>query len=270
MPENESEVELEVANHSGFLLWNDRKLVVFYTNDLACTPSQDILDWKSPEAVKCVHGLCAINRWTGSEVFHRSTIEVPAIVAAYNLFMNGVDRMDQVRSTAPARRAERRLSMSIFTWLLDLSSHNAFAIYSQLRGMDKSLPNITFQEFKRRIAEQLVNPLRSSRKSSSRPQCDGGKRNLPPCEITETEAQTEMRKGDMRGVHVLLKTKNSTTARCFVCSLQQKVTRVRETCVGCKKGFLYQLFRCVSFPERLDGKARHFEYFSWRTKLRKI
>lgn len=39
-------------------------------------------------------------------------ILVPTIVAAYNLTMNGVDRVDQLRSTNPTRRKEQRLPVS--------------------------------------------------------------------------------------------------------------------------------------------------------------
>ncbi len=45
--------------------------------------------------IHAVNGTCIIRRWTGSEVMHQSSIEVPAIVGAYNLFMNTANRMDQ-------------------------------------------------------------------------------------------------------------------------------------------------------------------------------
>ena len=92
--------------------------------------------------------MCEIERWLGNEVIRRSQITVPAIVAAYNIFMNSVDRMDQLRAAAPCRRKETRLNMSLFTWVLDLSVHNAYSVFSHLRTEDHTIENIPFQEFK--------------------------------------------------------------------------------------------------------------------------
>jgi hypothetical protein len=81
----------------------------------------------SPEAIQSVNGTCTIRRWTGLEVMHYSMFEVPAIVRAYNLFMNAVDRIDQIRSSCPTRRREKRVSMTLFTFVLDLAIINACA-----------------------------------------------------------------------------------------------------------------------------------------------
>ena len=45
-------------------------------------------------AVHCVGGLAKVSRWTGTEVLHRTDFWVAAPIVAYNMFMNGVDRMD--------------------------------------------------------------------------------------------------------------------------------------------------------------------------------
>ena len=111
-----------------------------------------------------------MSRWTGEEVFHRSVVEVPTLIAAYNIFMNSVDRMDQISSTAPTRRAEKRLKMTIFTWILDLALHSTNEVYVQLRRMDKSFRDTNFQEFKRRVEEQLELPLRTTQDANQCPQ----------------------------------------------------------------------------------------------------
>ncbi|OWZ21005.1 hypothetical protein PHMEG_0004526 [Phytophthora megakarya] len=49
-----------------------------------------------------------------------------ATVVAYTIFTNGVDRVDQLRSTNPTRRKEKRLSISLLTWAIDLALINAF------------------------------------------------------------------------------------------------------------------------------------------------
>ena len=118
-----------IADKAGYIVWRDSKVVIFYTNDLLNAPTNPILDGDSEEAILCVRGLGAIRRWTGTEILHRSTFQVPAPIVAYNQYMNSVDRMDQRRAVNPTRRREKRLHMSIFTYLLDLAVHNAYAIY---------------------------------------------------------------------------------------------------------------------------------------------
>ncbi len=115
----------DIAENAGFAVLKDAKVVVFYTNDLKATPTAPMLPMESDEAIDAVNGTCIIRRWTGSEVMHRSSIEVPAIVGAYNSFMNAVDRMDQIRSSCPTRRREKRVSMTLFTLVLVLAIINA-------------------------------------------------------------------------------------------------------------------------------------------------
>ena len=84
-----------VAENAGYIVWKDKKIVIFYTNDLASSPSVPILDGSEPEARSAVHGLAILSRWTGKEIFHRTLFSVPSPIVAYNMFMNSVDRMDQ-------------------------------------------------------------------------------------------------------------------------------------------------------------------------------
>ena len=62
------------------------------------------MDENDEEAIEAVHGLVNVARWTGSEVMHRTLFPVPAVVAAYNCYMNSVDRMDQIQASAPTKR----------------------------------------------------------------------------------------------------------------------------------------------------------------------
>eukprot|EP00171_Calliarthron_tuberculosum_P002448 IDg2448t1 len=90
------------------------------------TPSEDVLRDIDKEAVECVHGLSNV-RMDWEEVFHRSVIQVPAVISAYNIFMNSVDRMDQLR--IQSRIAER---------LTDESSSNSTSEIYSLRGNKRS------------------------------------------------------------------------------------------------------------------------------------
>ena len=56
--------EKVVAQNCGYIVFKDKNIVTFYTNALADTPNRAV-DCASEHAVKCVHGLEIIKRWTG-------------------------------------------------------------------------------------------------------------------------------------------------------------------------------------------------------------
>ena len=175
---NESDI-LEVANEycivakrCGFIVFHDKKPVVFYTNDLADTPQTLFGDKSDEHAVRCVHGLATLFRWTGDSYHAKQSFKVPAPVVAYNLFMNGVDRADQMRSTNACRRKEKHLHMTIWHFVVDLCILNAFQVYLKLRNsqlidakkqgteeeeirMAKEMP---LREFKRKVCVALCMP----------------------------------------------------------------------------------------------------------------
>ncbi|KAK1938778.1 hypothetical protein P3T76_008853 [Phytophthora citrophthora] len=86
-------------------------------------------------------------------------------IVAYNLLMNSVDRVDQLRSTNPIRRKEKRLSMSILTWTIDLALINVFALFQKIAGVQAS--RVKLREFKRRVAESLT-PVQRMRMENAR------------------------------------------------------------------------------------------------------
>ncbi len=148
-----------IAEKTGYIVFKDSKVVIFYSNDLAETPQEPMLESNDARAVTCVHGLAKLFRWTGDQLLHRKIFMVPAVIVAYNKFMNGVDRMDQYRSTNATQRKEKRVSMTLFTLFLDLAVSQAFAIYNRLASDDKDIAqNVKFSDFKRKICESLVLP----------------------------------------------------------------------------------------------------------------
>ena len=146
----------EIAKKAGYIVWLDKQPVTFYTNDLYCDVPGDIVRGDDEEAIKCVHGVVKINRWMGNESMKRTEIMAPAVVVAYNFFMNGVDRMDQARAVNPTRRREKRVGMSLFTWAIDIACHNGYCI------MKKMMPkaNVSLREYKRQLSVLLTEPHR--------------------------------------------------------------------------------------------------------------
>lgn len=214
---------------------------MFYTNDLSATPSQPILGSDVPESVFCVQGLAPLNHWTGGEVLHRTILMVPAFVTAYNIFMNAVDRMDQHRSTNPTRRKEKRLPMTIFTLLLDLSVHNAYALHKVLEPSRQ----ISYREFKWGISEKLVEAHLLSR--NRRPRREDGENS------GHSTGPGIERMGDIMLNHMLLENVNKTGVVCYLCHVLDNSKR-RSTiygCAQCGKGFHVNCFTMYHFQNAL-------------------
>lgn len=143
------------SEKSGFRIFRDRAVVVFYTNDLKEKPNQSIEPHTDPHTIECVHGTADLHRWLGSESMRRTVLKAPACIVAYNLFMNAVSRVDQVHAASPMMRKEHTISMRVLTFLIDSSLQNAFAIY---RTMGESAIK-TFCDFKLEGEEMLCTPL---------------------------------------------------------------------------------------------------------------
>ena len=105
---------LQISPNSGYIVWKNRKIAILFSNDLDGTPSEDILSSETEEALCCVHRTELINRWSNVSVYHQECIQSPDIVADYNIFMNGVDKLDQMSSMNPTHRREKRLQMTLF------------------------------------------------------------------------------------------------------------------------------------------------------------
>ncbi|KAG6974949.1 hypothetical protein JG688_00002810, partial [Phytophthora aleatoria] len=154
-----------ISPFDGYIVFKDKQAVVFYTNDLSSTPPGSVLSGDNSRAIACVHGLCPIRRWTGSVIMHRTTFMLPTLVAAYNLAMNAVDRVDQRQSTNLTRRKEMRLTMSMLAWALDLCALNAFELSRKVQPVGTA--SVSVREFKRQLAEALTAPTLQQRQHSN-------------------------------------------------------------------------------------------------------
>jgi hypothetical protein len=92
---------------------------------------------------------------------HRTCFRVPSFIVAYNAFMSGVCRLDQKRATNATKRRERKVYMSIFTYVLDLACTQAHALFVFTQTKTKKNEKLfDFVEFKCQIAQDLVVPWR--------------------------------------------------------------------------------------------------------------
>lgn len=85
--------------------------------------------------MKCIHGLVEIGRCQGKEVCILQLSRFP-IVLAYNSFVNGVDRHDQLRAGNSTTRREHRVPMSTVAFFLNASVMSCYEMYQSLMDMD--------------------------------------------------------------------------------------------------------------------------------------
>ena len=93
-----------------------KKVIPFYTNNLAFTPDADILYVEDTQAINAVHGLAPLKMWCGMESLQRKMVMVPAPIVAYKIFMGSVDIIDQ-KTNALVLNAKRSIYQRIFSSL---------------------------------------------------------------------------------------------------------------------------------------------------------
>ena len=146
--------------------------------------------------------------------------------------MNSVDRFDQYRQTNCTERREKRVPMSILTFLLDAAINNAYALYQKLKIDD----TVNFKEFKRRIASQLA------------PEIINNEEIVPETSNSTPESVASNQ-------HMLLENNNKTRNECYLCRLLKpddwktkkgrkpaKATSTKYTCLQCNKAFCVNCF----------------------------
>ena len=150
-----------------------------------------------------------------------------------------------MRPTNPTKRAETRIHLTLWTYLLDLYVHQAYCIYKVLLCNKKLWKQkicwtmvtkpITFFEFKRRICEQMVGPYLKDRT-----------RRLNSTNQTLSEQNEEGIHVGRRNEHILLENKyikGDNRVSCHLCTLLGKgIRRSHYGCMHCQKGFHVNCF----------------------------
>lgn len=233
------------------------------------------MTWKDKRAVDCVHGLAPMKRWLGDEVAMRTTLMAPAVVVAYNKYMNSVDRFDQLRATLKGVRKEKRVSSSIFAFIVDAAVQNAFSVNKLLRGEDDKR---TLSEYKLDMALEMMQASGITAQAETAVDVDededmdevviaanvqgrhGGRRvrgNANVANVADGTTTTTLEtKKLIDGLgcynatdHLLVELKdtkagNCSSGRCFMCSLVsgQDASKSKYGCIACAKPFHVNCF----------------------------
>lgn len=200
-----------LVTNAGFVIFQDRKDDIFFT-DLCETPSQLYLPGETEEAKELVPDMQPVYLWMVEENLNRTTVEVPGIVAAYNNFMNSVDRMDQLRAGPPTKRREKRVNMSLITWIIDISVNNGFALYNELMKSEPTIERLTLDRVKLSVIDAFVLKGRNVPQQAKQ---------LPQSVCISSSATG----------HCLLKSTIETRKRCFVCMAMGKKVKAIQFCV---------------------------------------
>ena len=93
--------------------------------------------------------------------------EKPSVIADYNEFMLGVDKLDQLMSYYSFLHKSVKWWRKIFFWLLEVVVINAYIIYKQLARLRGERP-MSHLEFRRKLILSLSEPICSSAPHSTR------------------------------------------------------------------------------------------------------
>ena len=179
----------------------------------------------------------------GRRFCHRSQLNVPAPIVAYNIYMNSVDRMDQKRSTNPTRRKEKRLPMTIFTAMVDVAINNAFAIYNVLFRKKHVTKEMQLKDFKRKIALALIYPqLRQREKEQAEREARRIARESRQNQASERARHLASAIGAMHDGCCLIETAKA-GSNCYLCHKlgliegEEVSQKIRTGCPKCQKCF---------------------------------
>lgn len=108
-----------------------------------------------------------------------SELRVPALIVAYNLFMNVVGRFYRYQSTLSNMHSEWRVLMTVFTFILDESLMNEHAVLSAITPYGATIHDLV--DFKMHVISQMVAPCVSCRNVplTIRTRCEEGGSSMP-------------------------------------------------------------------------------------------
>ncbi|ETP23153.1 hypothetical protein F441_03678 [Phytophthora nicotianae CJ01A1] len=203
---------MAIAPNAGYIVFRDKLTVVFYTNDLAGTPSQRVQSGDSHEAIWLCRGLAPLRRWTLDSVLHRKTFHVPAMAVAYNLFMNGVDRRSLI---------------------------NAYSLFKKVAGPKAT--RVKLRDFKQRVAEQLTAEQRA--KIAKERRCEPS----PSKPIAEVVGGGD----NLHAITPNSRRYSTGKVMCYLCSLWGFTKKALFGCTGCHRGFRVACFSAFHYRHAL-------------------
>jgi hypothetical protein len=89
-------------------------------------------------------------------------VRKPKIIAEYNQFMLGVDKVDQMMSYYCFVRKSIKWWRKVFFWVLDLSIVNSFIIFRHTLA-ETNCKQAIHLDFRREIVSELIKPFMLSR-----------------------------------------------------------------------------------------------------------
>jgi len=246
----DKKAEPTVMHKAGIIVYKDKRPVSFFSNDLKSTPPERVMIGSDKRAIRCVRGLAPLKQWLGKERIMRTPIMAPAFIVAYNIYMNSVDRFDQLRATVPSIRKEKRVTSSMFAFLVDVCVHNAHAVSKEIGGETRKLSKFKMDMAKQFLKSggegfQNLEPVAANQQASVAV-CNDQRQTI----ATIAESAAAVTKTTLDGLghtdsmHQLVELRDRNTGRCFLCSMEhsQEAKKSIYGCLACKKAFHVECF----------------------------
>jgi hypothetical protein len=215
------------------------------------------MDSSLEATVLLCRGVSYLQRWTGVEILKQTTFQVAVQIIAYNMLMNGVDRMGQLCSKNITQHRKKRLYMAMFTMCLDLAIHQAYCMYMALHPVKQNRKHKTLLSFKGKVATFLIG-LEMRRKTTKKANLVVSLPNARQTALNINETLGRIEEGRMV-VRNLGKKKfpdSSQDAPCYLHKLRGFMSRTIYGCPSCKAVFHVECFTAFHYKYALKGNKK--------------
>ncbi|XP_039285495.1 piggyBac transposable element-derived protein 4-like [Nilaparvata lugens] len=174
-----------------------------------------LLKWQDKRDVLC---LSTHHQLGFVDVVRRGKeVQVPNVIHDYNIFMGGVDRVDQMLSAYPMERKRQKIwYKKQFRHLLNMCIHNAHVIHEKCGGTFSPL------QFRESLFESIVEKHFLEKPKKGRPSAE--------------EDPLRLRERHFPKIVTATEKKANASRRCTVCASKGKRRESRYQCTPCDVG----------------------------------
>lgn len=226
------------AEKTGFIILKDQDPLVFYSNNLASTPLQQIME-PNEDAIRCVHGVVPMDGLVNSESEDCAKAQIPAVIAAYKTLKAGVSRVENIKSHEMAG-GESFAPQKDITLLLDTNSQNTFSVLRIPTPPGKQPLMVTVHDFNQSIGNVFTQSAK---------------------DIIEVPFQTNKQQTQERSSllsqqveHFLFESEGGRHSQCYLCKhlrTDGKRSSSIYSCSACQHAFHVNCFTMYHYYDKL-------------------
>lgn len=236
-PENHGETPIP-ADNAGFIVFKANVPCIFYTNNLAFTPSQQIME-PNEDTVRCVHGLVPTETWMNVGPDHCPSKQIPAVIAAYNTLRAGVNRVQHIKSN-PLPDSKTFATQTDITILVDKNAQHTMSLVRTAAPREKQPLIFTSPEFKQSICDAFAQSSEDDTVAAIKAE---NEHTLEPPPVPSLQAD-----------HFLFESEGGRHSQCYLCKhlrTDGKRSSSIYSCSACQHAFHVNCFTMYHYYDKL-------------------